>query len=305
MRVSVCSGRPVTGAASHREKTMNKIRMVLPKGRLLASVVNLLNDAGFGIRIHDRLYLASTPDAELEIKIMKPQNIPQLLEVDSHDLGFTGFDWIIETSAAVHPLMDLQLDPVKIVAAIPETHNPADLRGRQIVAASEYQNLTLRYLKKHKLNYYFIRTYGATEVFPPDDADLVVDNVSTGRTLAEHHLKAIDNLLESTTRFIGSRKMLSCPWKKKKVEQWITLIKAVLDARERTMLEMNVPREKLDRIVRECPCMRSPTISPLSGNQGFAVKIAIRKQESYRLIPRLKALGATDILEYDIRKVIV
>ncbi len=281
------------------------IKMVIPKGRLFKNVVNLLNDAGLRIENNERQYVPRVQDPEVEAKIMKPQNIAQLVEVGSHDVGFTGYDWITETSADVDTVMDLQLDPVEIVAAVPDDLHRKDLFNRRIVVASEYENITLNYLNKQKYEYYFIRTFGATEVFPPDDADMIIDNISTGRTLEENHLKIMDKILASSTRFIVNKKALKDPWKRKKVDQWVTLFQGVLDARERVMLEMNVPTDKLNAIVRECPCMRAPTVSPLYNGDGFAIKIAIKRWESVKLIPKLKAMGASDILEYEFRKVVI
>jgi ATP phosphoribosyltransferase len=279
--------------------------MVIPKGRLFKNVVNLLNDAGLGIEVNDRQYVPRVEDPEVEAKIMKPQNIAQLVEVGSHDIGFTGYDWITETSADVKTVMDLQFDPVEVVAAVPYGFNRKNLFNKRIVVASEYENITLNYLHEKKYNFYFIRTFGATEVFPPDDADMIIDNISTGRTLEENHLKIMDRIMTSSTRFIVNRKAFKDPWKRKKIDQWVTLFQGVLDARERVMLEMNVPTDKLNAIVRECPCMRAPTVSPLYNDEGFAVKIAIRRWESIKLIPKLKAMGASDILEYEFRKVVI
>jgi ATP phosphoribosyltransferase len=165
--------------------------------------------------------------------------------------------------------------------------------------------LTRDFLKKEGFRYKFLRTYGATEVFPPEDADMIIDNTATGNTLREHKLKIYKVIMESTTRFIAGRQTLKDPWKRNKIEELRMLFQSVLDARERVMLEMNVPREKFDRIVKILPCMRSPTVAPLYGEKGFAVKIAVKRSEVVKLIPRLKKLGATDILEYEFRKVVV
>lgn len=134
---------------------------------------------------------------------------------------------------------------------------------------------------------------------------MIIDNMATGRTLEEHGLKVIDTILESSTRFIANRKAMRDPWKKAKILEMKLLFRAILDARERVMLEMNVPKDKFDEIVRKLPCMRSPTVSSLYGEGGFAVKVAVKRTEVTKLIPLLKKLGATDILEYELRKVVV
>jgi len=284
---------------------LKRLKIVIPKGSIFEGVIRLFNDAGIYININERVYRPVVNDPELQIKILRPQNIPDLIEIGSHDAGFTGKDWVIESNADVIEIMDLKLNPVKIVSAIPEATEISPLRKKRIIVASEYERLTRDFLKKEGFRYKFLRTYGATEVFPPEDADMIIDNTATGNTLREHKLKIYKVIMESTTRFIAGRQTLKDPWKRNKIEELRMLFQSVLDARERVMLEMNVPREKFDRIVNILPCMRSPTVAPLYGEKGFAVKIAVKRSEVVKLIPRLKKLGATDILEYEFRKVVV
>jgi ATP phosphoribosyltransferase len=284
---------------------MNKLTVVIPKGRIYKNVFHLLNEAGIRIDVDERMYRPIVNNPEIEIKIMKPQNIPKLLELGSHDIGFTGLDWIVESGASVHELMDLRFDPVKLVAAIPEKLDEEVLLGRRIIVASEYENIPREFLDKRGFNYVFLRTYGATEVFPPDDADMIIDNTSTGRTLTEHQLKIVANIMDSSTRFVANKDSLADPWKHEKISRLVMLFQSILDARERVILEMNIPSDRMEEIVQGLPCMRSPTVAPLHGSQGYAVKIAIKKQQAVDIIPQLKRMGATDILEYEIRKVVV
>ncbi|MDZ7341605.1 MAG: ATP phosphoribosyltransferase, partial [candidate division KSB1 bacterium] len=264
---------------------MHKLKLVIPKGRIYANVVRLLNDAGFGVEVNERVYVPRMDDPEIEAKIMKPQNIPRLLELGSHDVGFTGHDWVVETAADIVEIIDLEFDPVKIVAAIPEAYLQTDWQKRKIVVASEYEQIATSYLAKKKYQYLLLRTYGATEVFPPQDADMIIDNVATGRTLKENNLTIIDTILESSTRFYANQAALNDPWKREKIDEMKMIFQAVLDARQRVMLEMNVPKEKLEEIVKFLPCMRSPTVAPLYGDQGYAVKVAVKKREVVKLIP--------------------
>jgi ATP phosphoribosyltransferase len=282
---------------------MNKLRLVIPKGRISENVVRLLEETGIRLQKNDRVYRPLASDPEIEVKIMKPQNIPELIELGRHDAGFTGYDWIVESRARVAEIMDLGFDPVRIIAALPRERREEDLRGRKIVVVSEYENIAREYLDREKYDYVFLRTYGASEAFPPDDADLIVDNTETGQTMEEHNLAPIAQILESSTRFIANRKSLEDPWKQDKIERLKLLMTAVLDARDRVMLEMNVPKDRLEDIVKVLPCMRSPTVAALFGDQGYAVKIAVRKSEIPKLIPFLKKIGATDILEYELKKV--
>lgn len=268
-------------------------------------MINLLNDAGFRIDVDERSYIPRLNDKEIESKIMKPQNIPKLVELGSHDVGFTGYDWIVETKADVFEIMDLGFDVVKIIAAVPEHLLGEKIFNRRLVVASEYENIATNFLDEGHYDYILIRTYGATEVFPPEDADMIIDNMSTGRTLKEHNLHVIQKIMDSSTRFIANRAALEDPWKHEKIKEMEMLFKSVLDARGKVMLEMNVPKEVFEAVINVLPCMRSPTISPLYGETGYAVKVAVDRDQVIKLIPLLRKLGATDILEYEFKKVVL
>jgi ATP phosphoribosyltransferase len=288
---------------------MEKLRILIPKGRIYDNVSRLFSEAGFPLSLADRTYRPligtnSFPASWLDAKIMKPQNVGELLELGSHDAGFTGTDWIQESGADVVEVLDLGFDRVRIVAAIPADTCETALKSSGIVVATEYVNLAEKWLKTSGYNYRILRTYGATEVFPPDDADMIIDNTSSGQTLKDNGLKIIAALLESSTRFVASKAAMANREKRGRIEELAMLFKAVLAGRDRVMLEMNVTQEKFDGLVSGLPAMRSPTVAPLCGSDGFAVKIAVKKHEVPDLIPRLKRLGAQDIVEYDLRKVV-
>ncbi len=283
---------------------MRSIKMVIPKGRIYSNIVELLHDAGIDVAANDRHYIPHLSDPEIDAKIMKPQNIAQLIQLGSHDIGFTGYDWIVETKSKVVELMDLELDPVSVVAAVPSHFTVEKLRKKKLVVASEYENIAKKYLKESRYEYYLLRTFGATEAFPPEDADMIIDNTSTGQTLNDHDLKIIATLMTSSTRFIANREVMRHDRKREKIEELTMLFTAVLDARKRVMLEMNVPADKLDKLVSMLPCMRAPTVSELYGERGYAVKAAVPRRDTVKLLPQLKKIGATDILEYEFKKVI-
>lgn len=283
---------------------MEKLKILLPKGRIYDNVVELFNGAGISIKLPERAYRPTVNQDDLEAKVMKPQNIGKLLELGAHDVGFTGRDWIEETNADVEEVMDLGFDQVRIVAAVPNNMDDAAIKARRVIVATEYEKIAQRWLDTQKINSLVVRTYGATEVFPPDDADMIIDNTATGRTLIENGLRIVDTILTSSTRMFASKAALADPEKKKKIMELKMLFEAVLDARDRVMLEMNVTRARFEDLVKGLPSMRSPTVSPLYGDDGYAIKIAVKKSEVPKLLPRLKELGATDILEYDLRKVL-
>jgi len=282
----------------------DKLRLLVPKGRIFEKIAGLLTEAGFPIALTERTYRPSLGADWIDAKIMKPQNVGELLELGSHDAGFTGIDWIRESGADIAEIMDLGFDKVKIVAAVPQESNDDALKAKKLVVATEYVNLAKAWLGKSGYQYRILRTYGATEVFPPDDADMIIDNTSSGQTLKDNQLKIIGEILESSTRFVASHTALADPEKRNRIEELAMLFHAVLDGRNRVMLEMNIPKDRFETVINSLPAMRSPTVAPLFGDSGYAVKIAVKKQEVPDIIPRLKKFGAVDIVEYDLRKVV-
>jgi len=283
---------------------MEKLRILIPKGRIFDNVSRLFSEAGFPISLSDRTYRPALGADWLDAKIMKPQNVGELLELGSHDAGFTGIDWIRESGADAQEVLDLGFDRVRIIAAVPQDYDETKLRSKKLVVATEYVNIAEQWLKSSGYQYKILRTYGATEVFPPDDADMIIDNTSSGQTLKDNGLKIIATLLESSTRFVASKTALANPEKKRRIDELAMLFRAVLDGRDRVMLEMNIPKEQFESLA-SLPAMRSPTVAPLYGDAGFAVKIAVKKHEVPDIIPKLKNLGAIDIVEYDLRKVVM
>lgn len=283
---------------------MAKLQILIPKGRIFDNVSQLFSEAGIPVSLADRAYRPSIGVDWLDGKVMKPQNVGELLELGSHDAGFTGLDWIRESGAEVEEVMNLGFDKVRIVAAVPASMDDAALRSKKLVVATEYVNIAEGWLKQSGFDYRILRTYGATEVFPPDDADMIIDNTSTGQTLKDNGLRIVDTIMESSTRFVASKKAMGNPEKRSLIGELAMLFRAVLDGRDKVMLEMNVPKARFAELVAGLPSMRSPTVAPLYGDEGFAVKIAVSRQEVPVLIPRLKKLGAADIVEYELRKVV-
>ena len=280
------------------------LKMVLPKGRQTEKITKLMAETGLHIAGSERSYRPKCSDSNLEIKLLKSKNIPTLVAMGQHDCGFAGLDWIREHKATVTSLLDLGFDPVKIVACIPEDWDWETTRQRNLIAVSEYQRLTTGYLKAQGVRHTFLLSHGATEVFPPEDADLVVDNTSTGNTLTANRLKVVDTILESTTHFIANPLALGNPRKRAVLEDLALLFQAVLEGRKRVLLEMNCPLNHLDRLVAMLPAMKAPTVSKLYREEGFSVKAAVPRQAVRGLIPQLRQAGATDILETPIYKVL-
>lgn len=289
---------------------MEKLKILLAKGRIYESVYELLNDVGISIHLPERTYFPTTNQEDLAFQVVKPQITSFLLSENKADLGFSGKDWVYENGVEdkVEEIMDLGFDPVRIVAAIPETKDLETLLKNPVTIATEYQSLSKKWVESKKINGKIFRTWGTSEGFVQDTEDamaqILIDNTSTGSSLKANRLKIVDTLMESSTRMYASKEAMKNPQKKQKILELKMLFEAVLNARGRVMLEMNVAKDKFDSLVKGLPSMRSPTVSPLFGDNGYAVKIAVNKCEVPTLLPKLQSLGATDILEYELRKVV-
>lgn len=290
---------------------MEKLKILLAKGRIYESVYELLNDVGISIHLPERTYFPSTNQDDLAFQVVKPQITSILLAQNKADLGFSGKDWVFENEVQdnVVEIMDLGFDPVKIVAAIPDSKDFDKLLSEPLTIATEYQTLSKKWLGDKKINGTIFRTWGTSEGFVQDNEDalaqILIDNTSTGSSLKANRLKIVDTLMESSTRMYASKEAWDNPEKKQKILELKMLFEAVLAARSRVMLEMNVSKANFENLINGIPSMKSPTVSPLFGDNGYAVKIAVKKSEIPNLLPKLQALGATDILEYELRKVML
>lgn len=273
------------------------VRLALPKGRMQQGVLDLLAAAGVQIETRARGYRPHVPLAGFEAKFLKPQNIVEMLAHGSRDVGFAGADWVAELGAELVALIDTGLDPVRLVAAAPRAllADP-QWRDRPLIVASEYERLTRRWIARQGLDARCVRTYGATEVFPPEDADLIVDNTATGSTLAANDLQVIDTLMDSATGLYAHPAALADPGRRERIERLVVLLDSVLAARSRALVEVNVPTDCLEAVIAALPCMREPTLAPLHGGGGFAVKAAVPRQRLAEVIPEIKARGGTDVL---------
>ena len=280
------------------------LKLVLPKGRISTKVLALLSDCGIELIGDDRNYRPKAYGFDLEVKLLKSQNIPSMVELGQHDIGFAGIDWIQERRCNVEILKDLGYDPVRIVACIPEDWDWEEMKKRKLIVASEYKNIASDYLDKLGLDYQLLRSYGATEVFPPEDADMIIDNTSTGTTILANRLKIVDTVMTSSTQFIANSETMKDAGKKRDIDDLLTLMQAVINGRERVLLEMNCGTDAIETVVDLLPSMRYPTVSSLYQDKGFAVKAAVKKSQIRDLIPQLIQAGATDILEMPIRKAI-
>lgn len=289
---------------------MEKLRILLAKGRIYEAVYALLGDVGISIKLPERTYFPVTNQKDLAFQVVKPQISSWLLANGKADLGFSGKDWVYENGVEndVEEIMDLGFDAVRIVAAIPEGVDYAVLKKKPVTIATEYQHLSKKWAAANGIDGSIFRTWGTSEGFVQDSPDalaqILIDNTSTGSSLRANNLKIVDTIMESSTRMYASKVALADGAKRQKIMELKMLFEAVLSARGRVMLEMNVTKDKFDTLVKGLPSMRSPTVSPLFGDDGYAVKIAVQKSDVPTLLPRLQQLGATDIVEYELRKVL-
>ena len=290
---------------------MEKLKILLAKGRIYESVYELLNDVGISIHLPDRQYFPTTNQKDLAFQVVKPQITSFLLANNKADVGFSGKDWVYENGVEneVAEIMDLGFDPVRIVAAIPEARDFDKILKGKVTIATEYQNLSKKWVDSKKVDGTIFRTWGTSEGFVQDDDDsiaqILIDNTSTGSSLKANRLKIVDTLMESSTRMYASKQAMENPEKKQKIMELKMLFETVLNARDRVMLEMNCASKDFDNLIKGIPSMKSPTVSQLFGGDGYAVKIAVKKSEVPTLLPKLQSLGATDIVEYELRKVML
>ncbi len=290
---------------------MDKLKILLAKGRIYESVYELLSDVGISIHLPDRTYFPTTNQKDLAFQVVKPQITSLLLANNKADVGFSGKDWVYENQVEndVVEIMDLGFDPVRIVAAIPEARDFDKLLANPVTIATEYQTLSKKWVEEKKINGTIFRTWGTSEGFVQDNDDsiaqILIDNTSTGSSLKANRLKIVDTLMESSTRMYASKAAMEDPEKKQKILELKMLFETVLNARSRVMLEMNCAEDKFETLIKGIPSMKSPTVSPLFGGNGYAIKIAVKKSEVPTLLPKLQSLGATDIVEYELRKVML
>lgn len=283
----------------------DQLHLAVPKGRIETGVTDLLAAAGIRLRSGARGYRPVTSAPGYEVKILKPQNIVEMLAVGSRDVGFAGADWVAEKSADLVELLDTGLDPVSVVAAAPESLLvDGKLPDRPLVVASELERLAKAWIATRGLDATLVRSYGATEVFPPEDADVIVDIMDTGETLAANNLIVIDTLMTSSTRLYASRNAIDDPAKKVAIDGLVISLRSVLEARGRAMLELNVAAVDMEGVIAVLPSMRQPTIATLHGGSGLAIKAAVPRQVLPTLIPILKERGATDIAVSSVEQIV-
>ena len=288
-----------------------KVRVGLPKGSLQDATIRMMRRAGWSVNVSERSYYPAVDDEELEIVLLRAQEIARYVQEGVLDCGITGHDNVLENDADIHEVCELIYSkatsrPYRWVLAVPqnsEITGPKDLEGKRI--ATELVNVTKRYLQKHGVTADVEFSWGATEVKVPDLVDAIVEGTETGSTLRAHGLKIIDELLSSTTRLIANHESFADEAKRAKIETMATLLQAAMAAESKVGLKMNAPRAGLPEILALLPSMKNPTISQLSDTAVWvAIEIVAEEKQVRSLIPKLLAAGATGIIEYPLNKVL-
>lgn len=290
--------------------TKKVLRFGLPKGSLQEATIEKMAKAGYNISVSSRSYIPYVDDPELEIRLIRAQEISRYVEHGFLDCGITGYDWVQENGSQVHEVGEFQFNKAtrqtaRWVLAVPEdspVRSVKDLEGKRI--ATELVKSTKKYLRRHKVNAEVEFSWGATEMKAHELVDAIVDITETGSSLRANKLRIVDTLLQSTPRLISNQESWKDSWKRRKIETLALLLKGALDAEAKVGLKMNIAREHLQKLLSELPALRNPTISQLSQEGWVAVETIIDEHVVRELIPALKAAGAEGIIEYPLNKVV-
>jgi len=315
---------------------MDRVRFAIPKGHLAEATFRTLERAGYIISGTERTYRPTINDPRIDLKILRPQEIPIFVNEGLQDVGITGLDWIEETHADVEVLVDLEYSRAKLVVAVPKSftaiNSLSDLLERFIredgilKISTEYLNLSAEYLKTNpvyqgafgdadpvtvtpwwrrgenqKVSIYL--SFGATEAKPPEDADAIVEVAETGASLEQNDLKVIETLMESTAVLIGNKDSIGDESKREKIYDILTLLKGVVDGRKKLHIFVNVSKDNLSELLKMLPALKGPTVSPLSDKNWYSVNTVIEKERFLQLIPTLRKL-AQGLVVYEPRQVL-
>jgi ATP phosphoribosyltransferase len=286
------------------------LKLGIPAGSLQEATAGLFRQAGWNISFASRSYYPTIDDPEISCILIRAQEMARYVQDGVMDAGLTGYDWVLENRAQVREVCELVFSktsrrPVRWVLAVPNdspVHSVKDLAGKRI--ATEAVNLTTDYLTRHGITAHVEFSWGATEVKPPHLADAIVEVTETGSSLRANNLRIVDTVLESTTRLITNEVAWSDPWKRRKIENIALMLGGAMAAAGKVGLMMNVRRNDLDRVLKILPALQTPTISSLSDPNWVDVNTIIDENTVRDIVPKLKAAGASGIVEYPLNKII-
>jgi ATP phosphoribosyltransferase len=286
------------------------LKLGIPAGSLQQATAELFRKAGYNIAFSSRSYYPTIDDDEIECLLIRAQEMARYVEQGILDAGITGYDWVLETQADVHEICELRFSkvsrrPVRWVLCVPNdspVHSVQDMKGKRI--ATEAVGLTTSYLERHGVEAIVEFSWGATEVKPPRLADAIVEVTETGSSLRANNLRIVDEVLQSTTRFVANKKAFEEPWKRAKLDNVALMLQSCLAAEGKVGLMLNVERKNVEAILQELPALQKPTVSSLSDPEWVDVITIVEESIVRTIVPRLKAIGARGIVEYPINKII-
>ncbi len=290
---------------------MQKLKIGIPKGSLENATIELFKKSGWKITTSSRSYFPSIDDEELSCVLVRAQEMPRFVESGSLDVALTGRDWILENKSDVVVVSDLVYSkatqgPARWVLVVKDDSpikKLKDLEGKKIY--TELVNFTKRYFSERNVTVDVEFSWGATEAKVVEGlADAIVEVTETGSTIKAHGLKIIYELLETNTQLIANKASWQDPWKKEKIQQIALLLEGALKAEGMVGLKMNVPKEKIESVVKILPCITAPTISNLYQKEWFSVETVIAEKQVREIIPKLLKEGAEGIIEYSLNKII-
>jgi ATP phosphoribosyltransferase len=314
---------------------MSKVKFAIPKGSLEEATFKILEKSWTKVNRTSRTYRVFLDDPQIIVKMLRPQEIPNLVSEGLYDVGITGKDWIDETKANVEPILDLEYGKIKLVIAIPDKYKYKNLdamiaayaKQKKILRiSSEYLTTASKFikqLKSYKKSYgskdplivtpwvklgtnksvQIHLSFGATEAKPPDDVDAIMDVTETGTTLKQNQLKIVDKVLESNAFLVANKNSLRDPSKRGKIFDIVTLMRGAVIGRKYLHIYLNVEEKNLKKLLQEVPSLKKPTVSPLSEKGWYGVNTVIPKSDFYKIVPKLRKI-AQGLVVHETRQIL-
>ena len=314
---------------------MEKVKFAIPAGSLAKATFEILQRSGYKVSGQERTYRPTINDSQIELKILRPQEIPVFVSEGLQDVGITGQDWIKETRAEVEILQNLEYGKIRLVVAVPKALSKNSIgeimeslwsKGKNFRVSTEYLNIASEYIKSntaYKKRFgesdpmivtpwwkkgdnpraKIFLSFGATEAKPPENSDCIIDVTETGSTIEANNLKIIETVMTSSAVLIANKKALDDPAKKEKICDIMTLLKGVVDASKKIHIFVNVKKTNLQKLLTDLPALKNPTISPLANEDWYSVNTIIEKDLLIELLPKIRKL-AQGIVVYEPRQVL-
>ena len=315
---------------------MEKVKFAIPAGSLAKATFEILQRSGYKISGQERTYRPAINDPKIELKILRPQEIPVFVSEGLQDVGITGQDWIREIGADVEILENLEYGKIGLVVAVPkglsDANNVSDImeaiwsRGKNFRVSTEYLNIASEYLKKSPAyekrfgksdplivtpwwrkgenpRAKIFLSFGATEAKPPENSDCIIDVTETGSTIEANNLRIIETIMQSSAVLIANKNALESSEKQEKIYDIMTLLKGVVDGSKRIHIFVNVKKANLQKLLSSLPALKNPTIAPLASEGWCSVNTVVEKDCLIELLPKIRKL-AQGIVVYEPRQVL-